>query len=187
MSAESPSWLLAAWNWLRANDLPNWLALAFTAVLWPVALLVWHRRKVQAAPGLEVHFKPGTISIGQVSHAAVDVRMTNHTGSVVYVSGARIRKCSHAFPVPIDAARDVGDDSYHLKFITPSGAFELRETTLQTGESAQSCMPIAAALPEVFYTHRPSWLARRFRVPKYFVLEYTAMVGTTRYAVATVY
>lgn len=187
MTTDNTSWAFEAWNWLRANDLPNWLALAFTAILWPLALFFWHRRRVQSVPGLEVHFVPGTITIGTSSHSAVDIRFTNHTGSVAYISGVRIKDCAPSFAVPIDAARDVAANSYHLKFISPSGSFELREVTLQTSNSAQTCMPIAAPLSTDFYTHKTSWLARRFRHHKYFVLEYTAMVGTARYAVATYY
>jgi hypothetical protein len=187
MNTDNPSWFVEAWNWLRANDLPNWVALAFTAILWPLALFFWQRRRVQSVPGLEVHFVPGTITIGASEHSAVDVRFTNHTGSVAYISGVRIKNCSPSFVVPIDAARDVAANSYHLKFISSSGMFELREVTLQTNTSAQTCMPISAALSTEFYTHKTSWLARRMHRRKYFILEYTAMVGTTRYAVATYY
>jgi hypothetical protein len=57
------------------------------------------------------------------------------------VSGVRIKLCTAAFPVPIEAARDVGADSYHLKFMSPNGAFDMREVTLQTNQSAKTCMP----------------------------------------------
>jgi hypothetical protein len=187
MGTEISAWIIAAWSWLRDNDLPNWVALAFTAILWPLTLFFWQRRRVQSVPGLEVHFVPGTIAIGTTQHSAVDIRFTNHTGSVTYISGARIRNCSSAFRVPIDAARDVAGNSYHLKFISPSGMFDLREVTLQTTKSAQTCMPIDTEMPAEFYTHRTTWLARRFWQRTYFILEYTAMVGTARYAVATYY
>jgi len=175
------------WAWARANDIPNWVVLAFTGTAWPIALFLWHRRKVNSVPGLEVHFAAGNITIGEKSHSAVDVQFTNHTGAVTYVSGARIRSCTRAFPVPVEAARDIAKGSYHLKFMHESGAFNLREVTLQTSASAKTCMPTTPELAGEFYTHSPSWGARLFRRQKYFVLEYTAMVGTTRYAVATVY
>lgn len=175
------------WTWARANDIPNWVVVAFTGIAWPIALFLWHRRKVNSVPGLEVHFAAGNINIGDKAHPAVDVEFTNHTGAVTYVSGARIRSCTRAFPVPVEAARDIARGSYHLKFIRESGAFDLREVTLQTSASAKTCMPTTPELAGEFYTHSPSWAARLFRHQKYFVLEYTAMVGTTRYAVATVY
>ena len=186
MSAET-SILAQAWAWARANDIPNWFALAFTAVLWPVALLLWQRRRVSGVPGLEVHFTPGDISIDNRPYKAVAVRFTNHTGSVCYVSGVRVTHCTRAFPVPIEAARDVAGNSYHLKFQQPSGAFDLREVTLQTGQSAVSVMPALAAMPEEFFTHTPSWTERQLRRRKYFVLGYTAMVGNARFGIATRY
>jgi hypothetical protein len=175
------------WTWARANDIPNWVVVAFTGIAWPITLFLWHRRKVNSVSGLEVHFVAGNITIGDRAHSAVDVQFTNHTGAVTYVSGARIRSCKRAFPVPVEAARDIARGSYHLKFIRENGAFDLREVTLQTGASAKTCMPTTQELSSNFYTHSPSWAARLFRHHKYFVLEYTAMVGTTRYAVSTVY
>ncbi len=175
------------WTWARANDIPNWVAVAFTGIAWPVTLFLWHRRKVNSVPGLEVHFAAGSIKIGEKPHSAIDVQFTNHTGSVAYISGARIRSCTKAFQVPVEAARDIAQGSYHLKFMRDSPQFILREVTLQTSESAKTCMPASPGLANEFYTHAPSWAARLFRRQKYFVLEYTAMVGTTRHAVATVY
>jgi hypothetical protein len=175
------------WAWARENDIPNWVVVAFTGIGWPIALFLWHRRTVNSVPGLEVHFAAGKITIGDKPYSAVDVQFTNHTGAVAYVSGARIRSCTRVFPVPVEAARDIAKGSYHLKFIRENGAFDLREVTLQTSASAKTCMPTTPELTGEFYTHSPSWVARLSRHQKYFVLEYTAMVGTTRYAVATVY
>lgn len=187
MPTDSHTWIADAWTWLRANDVPNWLVVAFTVVLWPLALFLWSRRKVNGVPGLEVHFVPGGITIGEKPFPAVDIQITNHTGSVVYLSGARVRNCTSAFTVPVDAARDIAGNSYHLKFLNSHGQFIDREITLQTNASAKTCMPAADPPPKEFYTYSSPWWARRLRLRKYFVLEYTAMVGSTRYAVATLY
>lgn len=175
------------WEWLRANDLPNWVATAFSLVVWPIALLIWHRRRVNSVAGLEVHFFQGHITIAGKAFPAIDVRFTNHTGSVVYVSGVRVRNCSTAFPVPMEAARDVSSDSYHLKFNRGGGAFEQREVTLQTNETAQTCMPVVVTPSDQFFRHIQPWYLRLFGLRKYFVLEYTALMGNTRFLVATRY
>lgn len=171
----------------KANDLPNWFALAFTAVLWPVVLFLWQRRKVNGVPGLEAHFVAGHISFGGKSYDAVDINFTNHTGSVVYISGARIRSCTRAFPVPVEASRDVAANSYRLKFLDSTGNFTMREVTLQTAEAVRTSMPAASPMPVAFFGYAPLSFARYFRYRKYFVLEYTVMVGTSRYLVATYY
>ncbi|MGQ0526267.1 MAG: hypothetical protein ACT4P8_21715 [Betaproteobacteria bacterium] len=180
-------WLVKTWNWLGANDIPNWIVLLFTAIVWPVALLVWNRRTVNNIPHLEVVFTPGNITIGETPHSAIGIDIINHTGSVVYIRGARIKRCSSLFPVPSDAARDIAEDSYHLKFLQPNGGFVDREVTLQTNHTARTTIATTARLPQAFYSYKAPWYRRAFRLRKYFVLEYTAMVGTTRRAVVTLY
>jgi hypothetical protein len=183
--------ILAAWKWARTNDLPNWFAFAFTVILWPLALILWQRRKVNGVQGLEVHFAEGQISIGDKPFPAIDIQFTNHTGSVAYISGVRIRGCTESFPVPIEASRDRAANSYHLKFMKVTTdsklLFVLREVTLQTSETAKTCMPVASAMFSDFFKYTPSWVARRLRKRQYFLLEYTAMVGTVRHSVSTLY
>ena len=179
--------IIRLWDWSRANDLPNWAATAFSLIVWPLVLISWQRRRVNSVAGPEVHFLPGGITIHGDEYPVVDIRFTNHTGSVVYVSGARVRACTRAFAVPTAAARDVSSNSYHLKFNYGDGAFTHREATLQTAKTAQTCMPAANAPDEAFLRFQPHWLARLFRHHKYFVLEYTALVGNSRYLVSTRY
>ncbi len=175
------------WQCARADDLPNWFALAFTAVLWPVALIVWQQRRTNGVAGLEVHFADGNITIDAKPFAAIDIQFTNHTGAVAYVSGVRIVGFTEAFRIPIEASRDRAENSYHLKFMNDNGDFCLREITLQTSTMAKTCMPTFDHLPTEFFAHAPSWFARKFRIRKYFLIQYTAMAGTTRHSVSTVY
>ena len=187
MLADTLATVAKFWQWLRANDLPNWAASAFSLIVWPVVLILWQRRRVNSVAGLEVHFFRGTITIGGKTFPAIDIRFTNHTGAVVYVSGGRVRDCTANFAVPIEAARDVSSNSYHLKFNYGDGAFVHREVTLQTSESAQTCMPVTVSPADSFFTHARPWYLRVIKWRTYFVLEYTALVGSTRYLVATRY
>jgi hypothetical protein len=156
MPTDMYTWVADTWSWLRNNDVPNWLVVAFTIVLWPLALFLWQRRKVNGVPGLEVHFAPGNITIGGKPFSAVDMQVTNHTGSVVYINRVRIRDCTRAFPVPVEAARDIAENSYHLKFMNADRQFVQREVTLQTNASAKTCMPATDPLPKEFYTYSSS-------------------------------
>lgn len=180
------SWVQSAWTWARANDIPNWIAMAISAIVWPAIVILWQRRRVNGVRGLEVHFVGGSITIDGNPHAAVDIRFMNHTGSVVYISGVRIRGCTKSFHVPTDAARDIAANSYHLKFMDDGNAFRLREITLQTNETRKTCMP-ASSLPAGFLNYSPPFWRRLFRCQKYLVLEYTAMVGNARHFVSTRY
>jgi hypothetical protein len=183
-----PQWAIDLWNWTKANDLSNWIVVAFTLVVWPLALIAWSRRKVNNVPHLEVTILPGNIVIGGHPHVAVAIDFTNHTGSVVYITGTRIKECTSQFSVPTDASRDIAEGSYHLSFLdAASGGFDHRELTLQTNESGRTAIAVTAPMPPGFYTYRAPRYRRFFRSPKYFILEYTAMVGASRHAVATVY
>lgn len=187
MTTDAMSTAAQLWEWLRANDLPNWIATAFALIVWPVVLFLWQRRRIRSIVGLEVHFFRGSITINGKKFPAVDVRFTNHTGAVAYVREVRIRDCTANFPVPLEAARDVSSNSYHLKFNYGDGAFVHREVTLQTTESAQSCMPVAASPADTFFAHVQPWYWRVIRRHTYFVLEYTALVGSARHLVSTRY
>ncbi len=188
MINDGSSWLEYVWNQARTHDLPNWFTFLFAIIVWPLVIFFWQRRKVNGIPELEVRFAPGNITIAGKPYVAIDIRFTNHTGVVINVSGVRIRDYSRAFPIPVEADRDIAENSYHLKFLDSDGRFTVREVALQTGTSAKTCMPVFSAMPGDFFNYSPPWYARWLRLRKYFVLEYTAMVGTTgRRAVATLH
>jgi hypothetical protein len=187
MSSDAESFIVQAWSWMKANDLPNWVVVVFTAIVWPLVLFYWSRRKMNNIAGLDVRLVPYNMLIARNPHDAIAIDFINHTGSVTYLSGARILRCSSLFSVPIDASRDIAEGSYELNFMNEDKMFVHREITLQTNQSARTCMAINSPLPESFYTYRAPRYRRLFRIRKYFVLEYTAMVGTARYFVATLY
>lgn len=176
------------WFWLKVNDIPNSLGFLFSLMVWPIVLFWWHRRKRNSIPSLEVHFTKAEVTINDSNHSAVRVTITNHTGSVAYVTGPRIRQCSDLFKVPIQAAADVGGDFHHLAFFDHSTQrFCLREITLQTNQAAVAAIPVTLPPGESFFRHRSNQLNRLLRWRKYFILEYVAMVGTKSYSVSTLY
>ena len=61
------------------------------------------------------------------------------------------------------------------------------ECILQTNERAMCCVAVEGQLDASFHNHRSRWIRRFFRCPKYYRLEYTAMVGEKKYTVSTVY
>ncbi|MGC9964820.1 MAG: hypothetical protein ABSE08_05400 [Syntrophobacteraceae bacterium] len=180
------------WNWLKANDIPNWIVIFITFIVWPALVFYWKRKTVNNVPHLEVRLSSGNIEIGPdphnaVAHNAVTIEVMNHTGAVVYLSGARIKRCSSLFSVPIDAGRDIAEGTHHLSFMDQAGHYIHRELTLQTNANALASIAVTSPLSESFYRYRAPWYRRLCRLRKYFVLEYTAMVGTRRYFVATLY
>lgn len=151
--------------------------------LWPLIVILWHRRSVNSVQGLEVHFLdagPEALEFGSKKHRAITIQFTNHTGCVAYISGERVRSITKNFPVPVEAARDVGRDSYHLKFSASPAEVAMRgvvaansgvavplatrEVTLQTNDSRQTAMP--GDPPPEFFKHSPSRLRRIYRVER---------------------
>jgi hypothetical protein len=178
---------VAVWKWLKENDIPNWIILLFTAIVWPIVLYFWQRKKINNIPKLEVRLCPANIQIDGNKHNAVDIEFINHTGSVVYLTGARIRNVSRFFSVSTDASRDIAENSHHLNFMDDNGNYKHREITLQTNLTAKTCIAVNNTPDDAFYKYSAGYFRRKMRFRKYFILEYTAMVGPRKYEVATVY
>ena len=181
------------WCWLKDNDLPNWVAVAISSVMWPVLLLWWNKRKIQSISDLELVISPGSVEIivspgdFRSPFPTVTLEFINHTGSVVYITGASVRVNPKTMRVPPDAARDVGRRTHHVSFLDGNNQLTIREQTLQTKERTRGAIVLSEPMSPDFYEYSaPLW--RRFLGrPKYFVLYYTAMVGRARHFVATVH
>ena len=178
---------LIAWSWLKNNDLPNWIIFFFTAIIWPLVLFYWNKRKVNNIPNLEISLAKASITIDGNPHAAVDINFLNNTGTVVYLTCVRIKKCSDSFDVPVDASRDIADNSYELKFMDDGGRYLHRQLTLQTNQETKSSLAVAKQLPDSFYSYKAHWYRKFLRLRKYFILECTTMVGDKRFRVSTIY
>jgi hypothetical protein len=176
------------------DDVPNWFTLLFSLIVWPAFLYWWHTRKVQGVPFFDVVYRPGQIAIGtQLSRQQFDAiyfEFTNKTGSVAYLSRARLRENRKRFPIPIEAAKEISGGWRVLHFQqTGSASFAESECVLQTDKSITTSMAISRPMDTTFFSYRPSWvwLRRRFRRPKYFLLQYSVVVGEKEYSVETVY
>ena len=182
-------WLTDTYTSVKDNDLPNTFTFVVASILWPLGVIWWHNRKVNSVSNLLVAFieKPGPIGINNIPYPAVDIWFENQTGSIVYITGPRIRNCSTRFPVPTTAVRDIGENVHPLSFLSASDAiFRDHQATLQTSGKAQSVMPVTTRMPQEFYQYNtPRW-RRILRHRKYFILEYTAMVGEKKYRISTI-
>jgi hypothetical protein len=183
--------MVGFWNWIKSyDDVPNWFILLFSLAVWPVVLSWWGARKVQGIPHLEVQtLKWGNkIGMNGQSYDAVHLIFTNRTGSVVYLSRARLRGHANRFPIPPTAVKGLSGGWHELKFDTSNaGNFNQDECILQTNARVGTVIAVGQQMDQFFYSHRPALVRRCFRWPKYFLLQYTAMVGDKKYSVQTVY
>ena len=182
------------WDWLRENDAPNWIVILFSLLTWPLFLFLrpWDRRNRQSIPHLQV--RPQQNQVGMTIDGkrfdAIDLIFTNQTGCVVYLYRAQLRASPKRFPIPLEACQDMSDGWCDLKFgasYNNTVVYNYREWVAQTNTSIMAIVPVSRKLDERFYAYRP-WLLRKWlRWPKYFLLQYTVMVGDRKYAVRTVY
>jgi len=187
MEAPTSPLYVFIWEWLNKHDLPNWIIFAFTAIVWPLVIYYWSKRKVKNIRNLEVSLAKASITINGNRYDAVDINFVNNTGSVVYINRPKITRCSKQFSVPVAATRDIAENAYDLLFMDSNGDYVLREITLHTNKKTKTSIAVTQELPEQFYQFKPQWYRSVIRRGKYFVLEYTAMVGDKKYVVSTVY
>jgi hypothetical protein len=181
------SLLTDSYSWIRSNDLPNWLVVIFTGIFWPLVLYFWTRRKVRNVPNLEVSLSQCRMRISGKKHDGVNLNFLNNTGSVVYITNARLLKCSPRFPIPPEALRDIAEFSHELKFLdNNTKRYIKRQITLHTNEEAVTCIALRE-LDKELLLFKLSWIRRLLRKRKYFCLEYVAMVGNHKYKVYTAY
>jgi hypothetical protein len=179
---------LDAWRWLKENDAPNWFAISFSLIVWPIILYWISNRKRHHIPHFDVFPQAIQVGIGQQQGNAVELEFANLTGSIVYLRRVRLRENRKNFPVPAVAVRDIssGWRDMTLRYSSEK-IYHHHECILQTNERAMCCIAVERQLDASFYNHRPRWIRRFFRCPKYYRLEYTVMVGEKKYSVSTTY
>jgi len=74
-----------------------------------------------------------------------------------------------------------------LKFINQSGIHTEHELIIHTGMSAATSIAVDQEMPRAFYSFRPSLWRKLFRRPKYFSIEYVAMVAEKKYSISGIY
>ena len=177
--------LAGIWLYLKSHDAPNWIAIFISLFVWPPILwgitywLVTRRR--QNVSDFLVTFTPSKIAIGDSDYDAITLTFINQTGSIVYLSHARLREVKKRFEVPVAASRDMARGQRELVFaIPPSTKFDQYECILQTDVThgrVLASIAIKNPMDDAFYSYRPCVLRRWFWAPKYFLLEYVIMVG----------
>lgn len=166
---------------LNKYDLPNWLI----AFAWPLFLFYWYRRNVSGAPGLNVFLSPDHTNMGNIQCDALVFRFVNNTGSVVYITNIRLFAGSQRI-IHASADKDFSTNSYELKFLNGEN-FELRQITIHTDNYGITFIPLSQHASKELLTFSHSKWRSLFGFPKFFRLEYTALVDDSRYRVSSVF
>jgi len=173
--------LLGFFEKLNKYDLPNWLI----AFAWPLFLFYWYRRKVSNVPSLNIFLSAGQTNMCNSRCDALLFRFVNNTGSVVYITNLRLFAGSQ--PIIHEAAdKDFSTNSYELKFLN-GDAFELRQITIHTNGSGITFIPLSQQASKELLTFSCSKWRSWLGFPRFFRLEYTALVGDSKYNVSCVF
>ena len=173
--------LLKIWNWLKFNDLPNWIVVIFSIIIWPLALFLWSKRVVGAVRNLQVVIVPagGIIPTGQQCPYLV-LKFNNNTGAVVYLSNLAI-KVSYRVRVHPDADKDVSTGNHVLKFAIKDGdAFNKLQATIDTGQKITTGLPLSNSYNDSEIKTLMAQMRSHKRngvISKFFTLQFDCMIG----------
>lgn len=178
-------------EYLAQHDLPNWVTAFWSLILWPLAFWFWNDRKRSYLPGLDITVKerktkPFKIDDKQCS--GIQFNFVNKTGEILYLTDVEIVDYSSRFEIATEADRSIAESKYELKFRgSDERNYTLRQTILQTDEEAQTVLPVIIPSMDEFLRYRRSGLRVLWPFPRYFALEFIAMVGKRRRRVRIVY
>jgi hypothetical protein len=92
--------IMYAWKWLKDNDAPNWFAVAFSLIVWPIILYWLGNRKRQGVRHLEVFPHVIPLTIGNQQVPGVELEFANLTGTIVYLNRVRLHQsCCRKFDI----------------------------------------------------------------------------------------
>ena len=174
---------------MSCNWVQFWIQFLFIAIVWPLSVWLWTKRKVASINGLEIQLASHQAQINHAEQPGILITFANRTGAVVYLSNARLREQPRNLAVYALATRDISDSSCQLRFrpANTNENFDLRQIILQTDQDAQSWLPLANNPVNELFTYRPlRWLGV-FRRPRYFRITFLAVVGEARYRVSMPY
>jgi hypothetical protein len=135
---------------------------------------------------LDVIVAPGAATFGGKPSDAVTFEFVNRTGSVVYLSGVQMIENPKNFPAT--GAQDISTGWRPLKFGTKGnpGMLTEHEFTLQTNANVISLIGASKPVDGFVSSYRPPRIRRWFRFPKFFKLQFTAVVAGKTYSVEVV-
>jgi len=175
--------------WMQNNDLPNWIVIIFSLIVWPIILYLWSHRTIKNIPNLQISLSKGATTVnGEKKENFIWINFLNNTGSIIYLTNGRILKCSKLFQADPKASRDISELSHELKFPNKrDNSLTERQIVLQTNGESGSGIQLSHVIPNEMITYKSKLWRKLLQRPKYFCLEYTVMVSDKRYKVSTIY
>lgn len=173
---------------IKDHDLPNWIILVFTILFWPTFLYFWSKRKLSYVKNLKISLSKDAILINGNKYDALRFTVTNSTTSTVFLTNMRLKNKPGKFTIHKDSTRDFYSGYYELKFYNPeTNFFSIRDLIFYTDKEHYTAIAIDGKVDDSIFTFEPKWTDKLLRLAKYFVLEYTVLVGEKKFLVKTRY
>lgn len=174
---------------MLAFDIPNWLSLVIGLALTCLGSLIayfFQRRRVRHVPGLEVWREPGHGTIHNEPCPLLLFKFVNKTGKTVYLKNPSLRDVTPRVSLHEKTAQDTATGSCELKFRSHTRHFDIRHCIVQTDDACETAI-YTNQTPDSDLVHfkAPVW-RRALNRPKYFALEYFAVLEDRTYRVNTV-
>ncbi|MFA5125335.1 MAG: hypothetical protein WC409_05870 [Candidatus Omnitrophota bacterium] len=175
------------WEYLKEHDVPNWLAIIFTLIVWPLALIIWNKRYIRGIRNLQILIDSsrGTIPTGE-SCPYLIFRIKNNTGERIYITDLSL-VLSRQIRAHPNADRDISTGGYTLKFAEKAGdPFFRFYITIDTQQEAITGFPLRVdyddqALRTLIMELRN--YRRNGIIARYFILQFDCMVGKKHHKV----
>lgn len=173
---------------MKKNDIPNWLGLLFSLIIWPLIIYFWSIRKKSYINNLTVVTEPTEISINNKPNIpAIKIIFINNTNSKIVLTNPKIKNNDSYFKIHTDSGRDFITGYYELMFHDSKQSYNFDYQVLRTSEKAFTSIGLSEYPDIMFYKYKPNFFRRIFSLPKYFVLEYTALVDNRSYQIKSTY
>lgn len=180
------------YEWFKQNDLPNWIILIFTGIIWPVVLYFFAGRKRNGVPNLKVNLMAYQMNVKGSKIPALHFKFSNRTNSKIYLTNLRIKGKYPDLIFDKSTTSDISTGFHEMLFMNTEQPnedgtfpFSLNDIILNTNEEAETAIGLDKDPDINIFSYRPSGWNRLFRIRKYFTLEYIALVGDKKVSVKT--
>jgi len=181
-------WIKDSYKWLQQNDLPNWIIFGIVSIVWPIILFLWKKRKYKHISNLQISLRADNITINGNNRNALRITITNMTNNTLFLSTFRIKNKRSNLQIHADSTRDFNTSYYPFLFFNPTNnRFEIKDIILYTGNSVYTAIALEDPVNNSLLNFRPNILRKIFRIPKYYVVQYTVFMNDKRYFIKTRY
>jgi hypothetical protein len=164
---------------LRSNDLPNWITFAFTAIIWPLVIIVWSKFPRGLIHFFDINLSQGNITINGNKVPSINITFNNNSDKVIYIKNISLTYNHKNLKISQHTGRNLNRECELLLFNTSSNMYDLKKYIFDTSSSNFTALGVENS-PNGIIDYKPSFFRKIFKIKKYFNLKFIAMVGNKK-------